>query len=626
MRRRSPGLSLAAIRMGVLALVLAGTATAEAATAKPYSPNVGKDYPRNVYFGDTHLHTTNSPDAFLFGVRLGPDEALRFARGEEVKATHGLPVRLVRPLDFLVVADHAEYLGFVHRLFAGDPQVLSTDYGKKVFEIARSGEDGPFRAAMEVVGSLSKNQELMKVPELKASVWQEVGQNADRHNRPGVFTAFIGYEWTSLLEGNNLHRVVIFKDGADTVTRVVPYSSFDSPDPEKLWAYMQAYEKKTGGEVLAIPHNGNLSNGMMFQTERLNGEKFSRECAQMRERWEPIYEVTQIKGDGETHPFLSPNDEFADFENWDICNLDGSQLKEDWMLEYEYGRSALKLGLKLEQELGTNPYKFGLIGSTDSHTGLATAGEDNFWGKHSGLEPNPGRVNHALAKIGKVEVLGWQQVAGALAAVWARENTREALFEAMKSKETYATTGPRMVVRVFAGWDFQPEDLVRPDFVDAGYTRGVPMGGDLPGAPNGGAPRFMVQALRDADGANLERIQIIKGWLDGKGDLHEKVYDAAVSDGREIGKGGRCRERVVSTVDVASATYSNTVGVPVMMAFWKDPDFDPKERAFYYVRVIEIPTPRWTAYDAKRFGTELPENVPTVTQERAYTSPIWYSP
>jgi hypothetical protein len=593
---------------------------------KPYSPYVDKAYPTHIYWGDTHLHTKNSPDAYLFGTRLSPETALRFARGEQVIATHGLPIKLVRPLDFLVVADHSEYLGLMPRLFNGDPEVLSTDYGRKVYDMAMEGDDGPFRAAMEVIGTISKNQELMKVPELKQGIWNKVCDVADQMNQPGVFSAFIGYEWTSLLEGNNLHRVVIFKDYAPKAKRVVPFSGFDSPDPERLWEYMAAYEKSTGGEVLAIPHNGNLSNGMMFQLTTIEGGKFTREYAEARRKWEPLYEATQIKGDGESHPFLSPNDEFADYENWDRANLDGTQAKEDWMLQYEYARSALKLGLKLEQDLGVNPFQFGMIGSTDSHTGLVTARDDNFWGKHSGVEPGPERVTHVMAKIGNEVLMSWEMVASGLAAVWARENTRESIFDAMERRETYATTGARISVRVFGGWDFKAEEVERPDFTEQGYTRGVPMGGELRKSSRGDTPTFGVRALRDPDGANLDRIQMVKGWLDKDGELHERVYDIAVSDGRKIGKDGRCRDDVGDTVDEKKATYANSIGDALLMCHWKDPDFDPSERAFYYVRVITIPTPRWTAYDAAFFGAKVPKEAPLTTTERAYTSPIWYSP
>jgi hypothetical protein len=512
------------------------------------------------------------------------------------------------------------------RLFNGDPEVLATEYGRKVYDMAMSGEDGPFKAAMEVISTISKNQEMMKVPELEQTIWDKVCEAADQYNQPGVFTAFIGYEWTSLLEGNNLHRVVIFKDYGPKAKTVVPFSSFDSPDPERLWEYMAAYEKATGGEVLAIPHNGNLSNGMMFQLTTIEGGKFTREYAEARKKWEPLYEVTQIKGDGETHPFLSPNDEYADYGSWDMGNLDGSAPKNDEMLQYEYARSALMLGLELEKKLGVNPYQFGMIGSTDSHTGLATTREDNFWGKHSGLEPEPERVNHVLAKIGEVEMLSWHMIASGLAAVWARENTRKELFDAMERRETYATTGDRISVRVFAGWDFEAEEVERPDFTEQGYRRGVPMGGVLWKEPKGKAPTFMVRALRDPDGANLDRVQMIKGWLDKDGKTQEKVYDIIVADGRKIGSDGRCKQAVGNTVDIKNATYSNTIGDALLMGYWKDPDFDANERSFYYVRVITIPTPRWPAYDAAYFGVKVPKEVPMTTTERAYTSPIWYTP
>ncbi len=608
---------------GLLAAVLGGTASP--AEERSYSPFLEASHPDRVFFGDTHLHTLYSPDAYLFGTRLDPDAAYRFAQGEQVTATHGLPVRLVRPLDFLVVADHAEYLGLMPRLFAGDPQVLATPFGKKLHAMAQEGEEGAFEAAMEVIEGLSQNREDMKVPALAKTIWRELAGFADRHDRPGRFTAFIGYEWTSLVDGNNLHRVVIFADDAKKATRVVPFSSFDSPDPEDLWAWLAAYEEKTGGRVLAIPHNGNLSNGMMFQTKRLDGRDFDEAYAETRRRWEPLYEVTQIKGDGETHPVLSPNDEFADFGRWDSSNLGGSQAKEDWMLPTEYARSALGIGLALEAKLGVNPFRFGLIGSTDSHTGLATAREDNFWGKHSGLEPAKGRMTHALAKVGDVQVLGWQQLAGGLAAVWARENTREALFDAMQRRETYATTGTRMRVRVFGGWDFTREDLMAPDFAASGYARGVPMGGELGAAPEGKRPSFMVMALRDPDGAHLDRIQIVKGWIDAAGERREKVHDVALSNGRRPGLGGRVKA-VGNTVDAENATWANSIGDAQLLGFWRDASFDPSQPSFYYVRVLEIPTPRWTAYDAHFFGVEVPEGVEAWAQERAYTSPIWYSP
>jgi hypothetical protein len=403
---------------------------------------------------------------------------------------------------------------------------------------------------------------------------------------------------------------------------------FDSDDPQDLWKYLETYEDKTGGNAIAIPHNGNLSNGLMFSGKTRSGEPIDRAYAAARIRWEPIIEVSQVKGDGETHPLLSTEDEFADYETWDVGNLDGSAAKEEWMLQYEYGRSALKLGLKLGQELGVNPYKFGLSAATDTHTALATTREENFFGKYQHTEPSPERHNREVipADDPSLRILTSQEVASGLTAVWARENTREALFEAMKRKEVYATTGTRIRVRVFGGWNFEPDDVVRPDFIAQGYRRGVPMGGDLISPPDSKSPSFMIRALRDPDGANLDRIQIIKGWLDKDGALQERIYDVAVSDGREIGDDGRTTEKVGNTVDVANATYTNTIGDALMAAHWTDPDFDASEHAFYYVRVLEIPTPRWTTYDAAFFGIDLPDNVPATIQDRAYTSPIWYTP
>jgi hypothetical protein len=464
--------------------------------------------------------------------------------------------------------------------------------------------------------------------ELTRSIWGQFVRIAEGYNEPGRFTAMTGFEWSTTPDGDNLHRVVVFGDGAEKTSQTLPFSVFDSDDPQDLWKYLETYEDKTGGNAIAIPHNGNLSNGLMFSDKTRSGDPIDRAYAAARIRWEPIIEVSQVKGDGETHPLLSTEDEFADYETWDVGNLDGSAAKEEWMLQYEYGRSALKLGLKLGQELGVNPYKFGLSAATDTHTALATTREENFFGKYQHTEPSPDRHNRAVipADDPALRILTSQEVASGLTAVWARENTREALFEAMKRKEVYATTGTRIRVRVFGGWDFEPDDVVRPDFIAQGYRRGVPMGGDLIGPPDGKAPSFMIRALRDPDGANLDRMQIIKGWLDQDGALQERIHDVAVSDGREIGDDGRATAEVGNTVDVANATYTNTIGDALMAAHWTDPDFDASEHAFYYVRVLEIPTPRWTTYDAAFFGIDLPDNVPATIQDRAYTSPIWYTP
>ena len=591
---------------------------------KEYSPYVGDHFPNQVFFGDTHLHTSWSTDAGMIGATLGPDEAYRVSRGEEVTSYSGYKVKLIRPLDFIVVADHAENLGLADFIRRSDPIILANKTGKKWHDLNKAGKG--YDAFLE--WARSDDKDLINEPRMVQSVWAKVVENADRYYQPGVFTTFHGYEWTSMPGGNNLHRVVIFRDGGDKTSQILPYSMYDSVDVEGLWNYMAGYEKKTGGQVLAIPHNGNLSNGLMFDTVTYTGKPLNRAYLQTRSRYEPLYEVTQIKGDAEAHPLLSPDDEFADFENLDVGNISGKAAKTKEMLPREYGRAALKEGLRQEQKLGVNPFKFGMIGSTDAHNALPTTREENNFNKAHIAEPSADRVEHFLIKGVKPELSIMVKDLGAsgLAAVWARENTRESIWDAMSRKEVYATTGTRLKVRVFGGWDFNPNEVHRPDFAKQGYARGVPMGGDLTDGPTGKAPSFMIRALRDADGANLDRVQVIKGWLDKDGKTHEKIYDVAVSDGRKIGADGRCKSPVGNTVDVADASYTNTIGDPFMAAHWTDPDFDPKQRAFYYVRVIEIPTPRWTAYDAKFFNVKMPEGTKMQVQDRAYTSPIWYTP
>ncbi len=596
-----------------------------------YSPFVDQHYPNRVYWGDTHLHTANSVDAGFVGNKLGPEEAYRFARGEEVTSSTGLRVKLLRPLDFLVIADHAEYFGLATMIKEGHPALLADPVGKRWYDMFNESKEGGFKAFMEVVrsGSGDNPQELIKNPAAKRSLWESVNATADRYNEPGRFTALIGFEWSSIPKGGNLHRVVIFRDGADRANQVLPFTFYENPDPEYLWKYMAGYEEKTSGQILAIAHNGNWSNGLMFKLETLDGRPFDRAYAETRMRWEPIYEVTQMKGDGETHPFLSSKDEFADFEPWDKADVPAQNAKKDWMLQYEYAREALKNGLAQEAKLGLNPFKFGMIGSTDSHTSLSTSREDNNFGKMPHTEPSNHRAEEIIIRSPvdpKLSSYASETGAAGLAGVWARENTREAIFDAMMRKEVYATTGSRILVRMFAGWDFRADEVERADFAKQGYKRGVPMGGDLNTAPDGKAPSFMIRALRDPDNANLDRIQVIKGWLDNAGKTHERIYDVAVSDGREIGANGRCKTPVGSTVDIADASYTNTIGDPLLSAHWVDPNFDPKQRAFYYVRVIEIPKPRWTAYDAKFFKIKMPDHVRMTVQDRAYTSPIWYTP
>ena len=601
---------------------------------RPYSPHAARNFPTQLLWGDTHLHTSLSFDAGAFGARLMPDDAYRFAKGEEVTSSTGQGAKLSRPLDFLVVADHSDNMGFFPRLLAGDPQILANEQGRRWYDMIQAGGQVAVTAASELILAFTKGEipaEIMSLPGGGPfrSTWETIVAAAEDHNDPGRFTALIGYEWTSTTNGYNLHRVVIYRDGGDRARLLDPYTTappYGSDNPVDLWEWMQRYEDHTAGQILALAHNGNLSNGIMFPESEAFGRALDEDYVETRARWEPLYEVTQIKGDGEAHPFLSPNDEFADYGTWDIGNLNLSAPKEDWMLQHEYARSALKIGLRLEERLGTNPYKFGMIGSTDSHTALATAEEDNFFGKHSGSEPEADRYKHAMAKFGDMEIKGYMPIAAGWAAVWAMENTREGIFDALKRRETYATTGSRIMVRFFGGWDFRAIDAANRLPAEVGYARGVPMGGDLPRPSQGTtAPTFLVAALKDPLSGNLDRIQIVKGWLDARGKTHEKVYDVVWSGDRTPDREGKL-PAVGNTVDVANATWTNTIGAADLFTVWRDPDFDPSARAFYYARVIEIPTPRWTAYDAARFGVQMGPEVPMITQERAYTSPIWYTP
>ncbi|NVD41938.1 DUF3604 domain-containing protein [Ensifer sp. HO-A22] len=616
-----------------------GTLTSEKAALifpekSPYSPYAGRNFPTRPLFGDTHLHTAASFDAGAFGARLTPRDAYRFARGEEVVASGGEPAKLSRALDFLVVADHSDNLGLFPDMFAGKPEILADPQAKTWYDMMKSGRGG--EAAIQIImafgaGTIPKSMNYLPDSRAFKSAWQDNVKAADEFNDPGRFTTLIGYEWTSNTGGNNLHRNVIFRDNGDKADQVLPFTTskpLGSDNPRDLWDWMQAYEDKTGGNVLAIAHNGNLSNGIMFPIiESFTNKPVDQDYVEKRAKWERLYEATQEKGDGETHPALSPNDEFADFETWDFGNLDATVTKTPEMLEFEYARSALRNGLKLEAELGTNPYKFGMVGSSDAHTGLPAMEEDNYFGKTSAMEPNKERLKGTFINNPEagIKIMDWQVSASGYAAVWAMENTRESIWDAMQRKETYATTGSRMMVRFFGSFDFEQADTQNRNPAATGYGKGVPMGGDLSGAPEGKAPTFLVAALKDPLGANLDRYQVVKGWLDDKGETHEHVYDVAWSGDRKPGPDGKLPS-VGNTVDVESATWTNTIGAPELIAVWKDPEFDPKQKAFYYGRVLEIPTPRWTAYDAKRFGTKPLEGTRMTVTERAYTSPIWYTP
>jgi Protein of unknown function (DUF3604) len=596
---------------------------------RSYSPYANRKFPTRPLWGDQHLHTSWSFDAG-FVCTLGVDEALKFARGEQVKSTFGVPAQLSRPLDWVVMTDHSDSMGFTSEIRAGNKTLMNDDL-LRGWNRAMNGDD--FDAIVSTAMDAIQRQgngtlpEVAKDPGFLQSVWEKYTGIIESYNEPGRFTAFIGYEWTpNPGPGNNMHRNVVYRDGKEVADRMTPFTTYESVDPEDLWTWMARYEETTGGKVHAIPHNGNLSNGLMFNTEETySGDKLSREYAEMRMRFERLYEVTQIKGDGEAHPSLSPEDEFADFETWDKGNLNLTP-KEPGMIQYEYAREAYKNGLKLGQRLGTNPFAFGMVAGSDSHTALSAVEEDNFFGKHSGVEPSANRWKHITLAFDGREILGWEMAAAGYTAVWATDNTRESIWDAMYRREAYATTGPRITVRFFGGWGFTAEDAAAREPGWIGYDKGVPMGADLEQRVSGKAPTFLVGALRDPIGGNLDRIQIIKGWVESDGKTRERIYDVAVSGDRKIGPDGRCKTEVGNTVDVANATWTNDIGAPELITVWEDPDFDPDTPAFYYARVIQIPTPRWTAYDARRFKVQMPEDIPMIIQERAYTSPIWYKP
>jgi hypothetical protein len=637
------------IGTGLALLVLPGLAIAQHDAGTPdievieglypgqaYSPWAQRSFPSRVYWGETHLHTGLSLDAGLFGNTTGHDEAYRLARGEEVITSTGQPVKLSRPLDFLVITDHSDMMGIATDIQNGAPNILAVPKGKEWAEGFAKGGQAAGEAAFDLITNFSQGtvpEELLNQYSPGApvydNVWEKIIEAAETYNEPGRFTAFIGFEWTSVPKGFNLHRNVILRDNGDRAGQVVPMVTMPpvgSTDPLDLYEWLATYEDRTGGRALAIAHNGNLSNGWMFPVDRTyHGGRVDKEYVALRAKWEPLYEATQIKGDGETHPVLSPDDEFADYGTWDVGNLDLTELKSDDMLSGEYAREALKQGLALEKKLGTNPYKFGMVGATDAHTSLAAVEEDNFFGKSVTTEPSATRVEHPFIKSALGVIEGDMLVASGYQGIWATENTRAALFDAMERKETYATTGSRMLVRFFGGWDFVSDDLRNRQPAFVGYQKGVPMGGDLRSAPDGKAPTFMLIALRDPIGANLDRIQIIKGWMDDGGDLHEKVYDVAWSDNRQPGADGKLPP-VGNTVDIEAANWTNTIGASELAAIWTDPEFDADESAFYYVRVLEIPTPRWVLYDKVRLGAHIPDGVELIHQERAYTSPIWYTP
>lgn len=596
--------------------------TGPAAAAAGEAPGIS--HPDQVFWGDTHLHSRNSADAYSLGNQnLSPEDAYRFARGEPLLDHSGEPIALRRPLDFLIVSDHAEYLGGYYGFTVGDPRIKNSEMGKRWTEWMAEGD--AVRMMGSFVGSINSPKDFPPFEEpVRRSIWQQVARTADEFNDPHQFTTFTGYEWTSMINGNNLHRVVLFEDSAERVGLTVPFSAQDSTDPRDLWRALAGYEASTGGRVLAIAHNGNLSNGMMFPKETVDGEPLDAAYAALRRRFEPVYEVSQVKGDGEAHPTLSPDDPFADFENWDWDNIGRTAEKEDWMLQHEYARGALKLGLALEASLGENPFQFGMIGSTDGHNTFTTTAEDAFYGKFPESEPSPERTRDS-----QVAGVLWNNAlltASGYAAIWATENTRQGLFDALLRREVYATTGSRITLRFFGGFELDPAQHELPDAVARSYADGVPMGGMLTARKKTTAPRFLVMASKDPIGANLDRVQIVKGWRTANGSLKEKIYDVALAGDRQPDPQSGIGKVIGTTVDIEAATYRNSIGASTLAATWQDPDFRPGERAFYYARVLEIPTPRWSTYDAARFKIDRPDNVPATIQDRAYSSPIWYQP
>ncbi|WP_226704048.1 DUF3604 domain-containing protein [Microbulbifer elongatus] len=589
------------------------------AAAKSVKANPNRD----VYFGNLHVHTRWSFDAYINSAWVNPEDAYRWAMGEEIPAGNGIgqPLQIQNALDWYIVSDHAEYLGALPQMEDPDSPIskhplaadITGDDPKKSFDAYGTISDGMYANPPNVDPILGDKK-------FARTVWSEVVKIADKYYRPGKFTTMPGYEWTSAPDWRNIHRVVIFRDSAKVPD--APFSALDSSKPEDLWRWMDA-QRDSGNDLLAVPHNGNASDGIMFPVDKsFGGSSLDKEYASARMRNEPVYELTQIKGTSETHPALFPNDEFGDFELWDYTLAPTATPPEH--KKGGYAREALIRGLKLESEGKGNPFKFGFIGDSDTHNGASAIEEDNYTGKF-GFEIDP---KHRLEGPPGVDEKGAKQVrdfsSGGVAAVWAESNTRDGIFEAIKRKETYATSGPRPMVRFFGGFDMSGISLGTEDGVKQAYAKGVPMGGDLPAATDG-APTFIVQALKEPDGANLDRIQIIKGWVDKSGKQQSKIFDVALSGDRKPGPDGKIPP-VGNTVNEKDATYENTIGDNQLVATWTDPEFDPAQPAMYYARVLQIPTPRWSTYDAVRNNLKRPEDLPVSIQERAWTSPIWYTP
>ncbi len=600
----------------------------------------------NLYWGDTHLHTSYSFDAYLNkNQSADPDTAYRWAKGKPVIHPYNRArVQIGTPLDFLVVSDHAEGMGVVRAITDeteeyGEEGLLKSIVRWFTVKYIRfmndEGKGDGFTLFNNVLPEKAQNpgtdpvkdpsnvlySHLGNMSPTEVTAWGEIVSAAERHNDPGKFTALLGWEWSSIPTGANLHRVVMSPNGRDQAKQYLPFGSDQSQYPEDLWAWLDETSKKTGSEFIAIPHNSNVSKGYMFAEVTLRGQPITVDYAKTRMAWEPVVEITQIKGDSETHPELSPEDEFADFESYGFYLQKTPE--EAKTTKADYVRSGLKRGLEIENKIGANPYKFGVIGSTDSHTGLSSAEEDNFWGKFA-HDSTPETKRKDV--LGGTKASGWNMSAAGLAAVWATENTRDGIYAAFKRKEVYATTGPRIRVRMFAGWAFDKNALKADSLADYGYKQGVPMGGDLTRPSSEDKQlQLLIRATKDPVGANLDRVQVVKGWLDAKGDSFEKVFNVAWSDKRNLDANGRL-PGVGDTVNREFATYENTIGATELSTIWVDPGFDIEQRAFYYVRVLQIPTPRHSLYDGLAMQIETPTEGPAAIQERAYTSAVWYTP
>jgi Protein of unknown function (DUF3604) len=572
---------------------------------------------RNAYFGQTHQHTSWSLDAYIIGNTLaGPEDAYKFAMGQPIKhPAANYMVKIGRPLDFEGVTDHSEYAGMLSLVNDPSSPISKLPIAAK---LKVKSPDDVNRVFQFLAGSIAKREPIKELtdPKVAGTVWAQNNAIADKYNKPGKFTTFCSYEWTSMPNNQNMHRNVFFKDCAKVP--VQPFSALDSDKAEDLWAWMDD-QRKAGNEVLAISHNANLSNGLMFPID-VDGKGRPIDSAWAQERLdnEPLTEIKQVKGTSETHPDLSPNDEFASFEIMNyLIGIDNSSAK----LIGGYARQAYMDGLAMQDTRGYNPYKFGLVGAGDSHNSATNYSQSNYFGDHGGVDSTPqGRLAGKVMSGMNILETGTSGLAG----VWAEENTRVSIFAAMQRKETFGTSGVRIKVRLFGGWEYRPEMLKQKDWVKVAYAGGVPMGGDLPAA-KGKAPSFVVQAVKDPDDGNLDRIQIIKGWTK-NGQTFEKIYDVAWSGDRKIDPATGKLEPVGSTVDILNATYKNTIGAVELKQVWTDPEFDPALQAVYYARVLQIPTPRWSTYDAKKLGVLPPSNVAASIQERAWTSPIWYTP